>query len=123
MEREKSWEVITNIGNVITKNWMQLSRDHRLNISISGLSSMTGFSICSNNWLKYKTLITQEMLKKNILASNLVYVCIEHKHEIINNYFENLDPIFTLIKKCEDGSSIDEMLGTGVCHSGFKRLN
>jgi glutamate-1-semialdehyde 2,1-aminomutase len=43
------------------------------------LCSFTFKSINSN---KYKTLITQEMLKKKYLASNLVYVSIAHDEKL-----------------------------------------
>jgi len=76
------------------------------------------------NMLKYKTLITQEMLKKGILAGTTVYTCIDHTPAIVEHYVSALEPIFALIKDCEIGScSIDHLLEGPVCHSGFKRLN
>ena len=84
---------------------------------------MIDFRINSNNWLKYKTLITQEMLKSSILASNSIYVCTKHTPDDIDNYFEILDKIFQIISKCESGMSIDNLLEGPVCHSGFQRLN
>ena len=63
------------------------------------------------------------MLKRGFLASNVVYSCIEHTHEIIQNYLEELDKIFLKIKSCEDENSIDSLLDGRVCHAGFGRLN
>ena len=63
------------------------------------------------------------MLKQTILATNTIYACTEHKSEIIENYFEKLEPIFATIRECEDGRSIDSLLESPICHSGFKRLN
>ncbi len=63
------------------------------------------------------------MLKKGFLAANSVYVCTEHKNEIIDKYFEKLDPIFSTIADCENGLNIDDLLDGPVSHSGFKRLN
>ena len=34
-----------------------------------------------------------------------------------------LDPIFGLIRKCEDGRDVMSLLKGPVCHGGFKRLN
>ena len=51
------------------------------------------------NFLKYKTFITQEMLKKGFLATNSVYVSMLHDKNIIDEYIENLDQIFSLIQK------------------------
>lgn len=123
MERMKSWEVITATGNQIRNSWQQLADDHGLQIAHWGLSALTGFSFQGENSLKYKTLITQEMLAKGFLAANSVYVCTEHTPEIIESYFAALAPTFTLIKECEDGREIDELLKHPVCHSGFRRLN
>ena len=73
--------------------------------------------------MEYKTLITQEMLKNNILASNSVFICIDHKSEIIDEYIDHLSPVFSTISECEDGRSVDELLDGPVCNSGFNRLN
>ena len=89
----------------------------------SGISPLPAFSIKSENWLKYKTLITQEMLKVGFLASNSVYVCTEHKDDIIDSYFENIQNIFSLISECENGRNIEDLLDGPVCHDGFARLN
>ncbi len=123
MERKKSWGQITEIGKDIDKRWRQLAKKYNLPLEISGLPALVCFSIPVENWLKYKTLITQEMLKQSFLAVNIVYVCCEHTPELIDAYIDKLDPIFSLIAQCEDGKDIDELLDGPVCHSGFKRLN
>jgi glutamate-1-semialdehyde aminotransferase/spore coat polysaccharide biosynthesis protein SpsF (cytidylyltransferase family) len=123
MEREKSWETITKIGNGISSQWQSLADKHELDISTWGLPALSGYTFNSPNALSYKTLITQEMLKKGYLAANSVYACIEHKQEIVDGYFVELEPIFATIKECEDGLDINSLLEGPLCHSGFKRLN
>jgi len=123
MEKNKSWEYITSQGKKIRNGWKNLANEYDLDIDFWGLDALTGFSFSSKNSLKYKTYITQEMLKNKFLASNSVYVCTEHTDEIIENYFELLQPIFKVISECEDGKDIDGLLESPVCHSGFKRLN
>jgi glutamate-1-semialdehyde 2,1-aminomutase len=88
-----------------------------------GLSALSGFNFDSSKSLEYKTFITQEMLKNGFLASNCVYACVEHSSDIIDNYFEIIEPLFETIKECEDGRDIRALLDTKVCHSTFKRLN
>ena len=66
MEREKSWQVITNIGSKITERWQILAQNYDLPISTFGLPALTKFRFESQSNLAYKTLITQEMLKKGI---------------------------------------------------------
>lgn len=123
MEQLKSWECITKTGLDIRENWQKLADKHGLAIDHWGLPALTGFSFSSPNALAYKTLITQEMLGKGYLASNAVYVCTEHTPQVVDAYFAELDPVFALIRECEDGRSVDKLLKGPICHSGFKRLN
>lgn len=123
MERVKSWEQITQTGLNIRQEWQALADKHELSIGHWGLPALTGFSFNSENALSYKTLITQEMLGKGFLASNAIYVSTAHTPELIEAYFAELDPIFALIKECEEGRAIEPLLHGPVCHGGFKRLN
>jgi glutamate-1-semialdehyde 2,1-aminomutase len=123
MERERSWERITETGRAIGRRWQQLADKHELPIQISGLPALIAFGFPSPNMLKYKTLITQEMLKQSYLAATAVYVCIDHTPEVIDGYIDALDPVFGLIKECENGRSVDSLLEGPVCHAGFTRLN
>lgn len=123
MENLKSWETITATGLTIREGWQKLADKHELAINHFGLPALTGFSFISEKNLFYKTLITQKMLDKGYLASNVVYVCTEHTQQVIDTYFDNLDPIFALIKECEEGRNVESLLQGPVCHGGFKRLN
>jgi len=123
MEQSKSWEVITQTGAEIRRRWQELADKHELQIEHWGLYALTGYTFLSSNSASYKTLITQEMLSSGYLAANSVYVCTEHTPEIVDQYFSLLDPIFALIKKCEEGLDITTLLKGPVCHGGFKRLN
>ena len=123
MKEIKSWDIITKIGNDIKENLANIANENHLNIIFSGIPALTTFSFASSNDLKYKTLITQEMLKKGFLASNAIYSCIKHSPDVIEQYITALNPIFKNISQCEDGKDIDKLLDGPICHSGFKRLN
>lgn len=123
MERERSWEYITRTGEYIAAKWRALADRHALPIEISGLPAMIGFTLPLPDMLKYKTLITQEMLKKGYLAGTSVYVCTEHSLSMIDRYIAELDVVFAQIKSCQTGKAIDSLLDGPVCHAGFKRLN
>ncbi len=123
MERLKSWDVITATGVDIRQRWQQLADKYGFSISHWGLPALTGFTINSPKALEYKTLITQEMLAKGYLAGNSVYICTEHAPDVVEAFFNQLDPVFALIKECEDGRDVMSLLKGPVCHGGFKRLN
>ena len=123
MARVQSWDTITQTGLAIRERWQQLADKHGLQIDHWGLPALTGYSFRSPNALAYKTLITQEMLARGYLAANSVYVSTEHTPEVVAGYFDALDPLFALIKECEEGRDVMGLLKGPVCHGGFKRLN
>ena len=124
MERIKSWKIISEKGKKIKKGWLELAKLHDLKINVSGLDALCSFSFASANSNKYKTLITQEMLSKKYLASNLVYVSVAHDEKSTDGYFNRLDEVFNLIKKCEnDEINIDKIIKSEPAHTTFKRLN
>ena len=63
------------------------------------------------------------MLKKGFLAATAVYAWTAHSPAIIKEYLENLKPIFQMIKECEEGRDVMELLEGPIAHNGFKRLN
>ena len=124
MEKMKSWEIITSLGKDIKRDWQKLADLYKIKIKQNGIPALANFSFESKNNLKYKTYITQEMLKSGYLAGNSIYVSTAHSKKIIDRYFDKLDLIFKQIKKCEeDEIDINSLLIGKVCHETFKRLN
>ena len=74
MERIRSWETITNTGNVSKMGW-RLATEHKLSIDVRGLAAMPNFNFVSERNLEYKTLISQEMLKCGFLVETLRLCC------------------------------------------------
>ena len=123
MEREKSWDQITATGLKLRQSWQYLADKYSLKISHNGLPALAGFAFQGSSSLKYKTLLTQEMLKRGYLASTSCYVSLAHTPDLINEYLDHLDDVFALIAECETDRSVDDLLEGPVCHSGFQRLN
>jgi glutamate-1-semialdehyde 2,1-aminomutase len=123
MKEVKSWKKIDSNGKMIIKKWKELAVKYELKISINGLPALCSFIFQGKNFQKYKTLITQEMLKKGFLASNAIYSSIAHNKDVLDQYFFELEKIFKLIQDCENGLSIDKLLEYPVSKSGFERLN
>jgi glutamate-1-semialdehyde aminotransferase len=124
MKKVESWKIITEKGKKMREGWLKLADDNKLNISVAGIPSLSTYSFQSESALKYKTYVTQEMLKKGFLASTNYYAAITHEEEYFDLYYNGLNEVFADISKCERGvRNIDEMLEGPVCHSGFQRLN
>ena len=123
MKRIKSWKIVTNKGNWLRKQWLNLAKKNNLKIKIFGIPALSRFEIVSNNFNKYRTLIAQEMYKKSILASNIVYLSTAHTKNDFQQYLSALDSIFKIIARCENGEEIDNFLEVPMIDNFFKRLN
>ncbi|MDB9877755.1 aminotransferase class III-fold pyridoxal phosphate-dependent enzyme [Amylibacter sp.] len=124
MERDKSWVVITDLGRTITRKWEDLAIKLDIPLQTWGLPALCGYTIDAPNALAYKTYVTQELLKRNILSGNSIYVSTEHNEHDLANYFEALEEVFTKIKVYIDNQEdIQGALDGPVCHAGFSRLN
>ena len=123
MERIESWKKISAIGKKVSNAWNGLAKKNELSLIIKGIDALPTFSFDHVENLKYKTYLTQEMLKRGYLANTSFYACIDHDDEVLESYFHDLDSIFLEIKKCQTGQDIDNLLDGPVCHDGFKRLN
>lgn len=123
MEAIRSWDTINATGLTIRNGWQDLANKHELKIDHWGIPALAGFTIQSEASLAYKTLITQEMLSKGYLAGNSVYACIDHTPELVAEFMAALDPVFAMIKECEEGRDVMRLLKGPICHGGFRRLN
>ena len=124
MERIKSWEIITEKGKKMQDGWLRLAQENNLIINIAGIPALTTYSFQGKSNLEYKTLITQEMLKKGFLSSTNFYASIAHEDNDFENYFNELNQVYHTISLCEkEESDVMDLLEGPVCHSGFQRLN
>ena len=90
-----------------------------IKIEIFGFKSIPQFRFSKDNNL-LKTFITHEMLKKNYLASNVIYVSIAHTKKIIDLYLKDLDKVFQKISKIKNRK---KEIKIEQAHQDFKRLN
>jgi len=124
MEGIKSWELITNTGKNIKREWQKLADENELSIQHNGIPALASFSFNSDKKQEYKTFITQEMLKKGFLASTSIYVSICHDQTVISNYLDSLNDVFKIISECEKGNKdISTLIEGEVAYAGFRRLN
>lgn len=121
MKEFKSWEVISNIGKKIKNNWKKIAKQNHVKINVFGLDAIPNFSFNSKDHNRYKTFISQEMIKNNILASNVVYSCISHDNKILEKYFNVLNDIFYKIGMCENNyENINNLLKVPECIKGIR---
>jgi glutamate-1-semialdehyde aminotransferase len=121
MEKIKSWEIISSLGIKIKKNWKSIAKNNKIRIKIKGLDPLPRFDFDNKNNLYFKTFISQEFLKKKILAANSIYLCTDHNMKIFDNYFNILDSVFFKISKCiKDNINPKKLLDGPICISGIR---
>ena len=71
-----------------------MSKKYSIDISISGIDAIPSFIFNYKNHNLLKTFLTKEMLKKNILATNTIYISTSHDEKSILKYKKELSLIF-----------------------------
>jgi len=123
MKYSKSWLKLIQNGKYINSIWRKLAKKYSLKIKISGIESITSFDFEQNINNYYKTYLAQEMLKKNYLSSNLIYLSVLHNKKIIDKYSLVLDKIFKDLSELKYPQEIKKKLRGPICGISFSRLN
>lgn len=123
MEQLRSWEIVSQIGREAKAVWGQLSNRYGIPISISGLDALASFTFGdSENHQVYRSFITQEMLAKGFLAATTLYASVAHSRQVLDNYYEALDVVFSRISRLGPEGVAENLRGEPA-HTGFHRLN
>ena len=123
MAKLKSWEIITKIGIQMQYYWQQIANSTDLSMKIAGFPAISSFYFESLDNLLYKTYITQEMLKKGYLASNMFYASTAHEPKILDKYFEDFSKTINELENAVEKNVLLDKIDGRICKSGFGRLN
>jgi hypothetical protein len=123
MERVKSWEVITDSGMEIQSFWQKSFIDFPIDIFFTGIPSLAGFASTDQRFGLLKTYLTQELLSRGFLASNMIYSSIAHTASDRNAYFDVFSTVLENAKAATIDGSLEKRLHGPTSHVGFKRLN
>ncbi len=120
MSRLESWKMISDTGTKMRQIWTRSFEAAGLKIGISGIPALSAFTIHGKDGNVLKTLVTQEMLKRKILASNIFYPSIAHTDIHLDYYEKNLNKVLEDITKVK---RLEDLLDSKPAQTGFKRLN
>ncbi|GFI49567.1 3-aminobutyryl-CoA aminotransferase [Lachnospiraceae bacterium] len=123
-QKRRVWEKQIAYGQRVKAGWKRMADEYELPVEVDGIDPLAHFSFMVDDFLGYKTFITQEMLKKGYLASNAFYASFAHSEEIIDGYLESLREVFSKIQSLRaKGEDVKKYLSGPVCQAGFQRLN
>ncbi|MFC1630133.1 aminotransferase class III-fold pyridoxal phosphate-dependent enzyme [Patescibacteria group bacterium] len=123
MKEKRVPAYLEKIGKIITKGLKKSAMDKGLKLKIIGLPALINFSFdYGKDSQAIRTLFTQEMLKKGILASTDIYVSYSFKQGHVVKYLESADEVFALLKNAIKKNIVHDLLKGPVAHTGFQRL-
>jgi len=121
MKKDNVQAHLVDCGNQIQNGWKRLAEKHGLNVKVTGIPPLSHLSFIDDP-LPLKTLFTQEMLKRGIMAKDSYYASFAHKQEHIDCYLAAVDEVFAILAEAhQQGKTKDLLLGP-VCQTGFQRL-
>lgn len=121
--REKIWNHLIEMGDLIGNGWLKLSKKHNLKISITDFKPLITMKLdYGDRNQALVTLFIQEMLKRGYLASTSVYLSYAHTEDIINKYLENVDECFFILSKAIENNNENDLLDTKVRSDSFNRI-
>ena len=99
IQRDRSWIRLIELGNFFKTRFKSLLCKYGIKGDVIGNGSLLQLKINNMNDFDLKKLMASEMLKYNILASNVIYLSIAHNEKLLEKYFEKLDKILLKLKK------------------------
>ena len=103
----------------------KITDEFKLSYKNNGLISAPILSFNSGDQLldlKIKTFLTQEMLRRGYIFSNVIYLSLKHNYKNIDRFFDNFHQI---LKKDSENFShrfFKKNIKGPIAHSGFRRL-
>ena len=123
MKRINIPEHVNGIGKSVVELWNRYSAKYGIDISSSsGYFALAHFGFVHARSNELKTLFTQLMLEKGIMASTVIYPTLAHDQDILAIYEQALDSVFCRIAECIADNSISQSLKGPEAHTGFARL-
>jgi len=113
---------LVHIGERIRDGWKSAAHDAGLPIHISGLAPLSHFAFDIPDAQEARTLFTQMMLDRRILAAASFYSMYAHTDEHVDRYLGALAEVFRALQTAISQNAVRQLLRGPVAHQGFKRL-
>ena len=99
MKKERSWVKLKNLGKFFRKKFRLILIKHNIEGDVIGNGSLLQFKLKKINDVDLKKYLASEMLKKKILASNVIYLSVAHNQKLLEKYFYQLDKVLSKLSK------------------------
>ena len=93
MEKIKPWKKVNTIGKTMMKIWETTAKKNKVKIKVFGIPTLAKFIFLERHD-EFKTFLTQEFLKNNILGTTSFYPSYAHNKSSLIKYKKILNKIF-----------------------------
>ena len=123
IEKKKTYNILKKQGKYIKKKWQELSKKYNFDLKINEMDCICNFKFKKDHNI-IKTFITKEMLKKGYLASNMIYLSIEHNKKAIDKYITALNDVFKKLSNIKKDKKLYQAFISSkeIAKSTFARL-
>ncbi len=122
LKRLNAQRKLVALGLQMRKGWSAAAKKHKIEIKVAS-GPYTAFSFVHKDAQALRTLFTQEMLERDILAANDFNPSLAHKEVHFKRYFKALDEVFGVVADAVKKGDVHKRLRGPVAHSHFARLN
>jgi glutamate-1-semialdehyde 2,1-aminomutase len=119
---EQAGERLQATGRVIQVAWRQAADRHGLSVHVGGIAPLAHLGFGGDEAQATRTLYTQLMLERDILASSGFYAMLAHRDHQVERYVAALDEVFAALADHTRTGGVRRHLKGPVAHSGFRRL-
>ncbi|MFA5865795.1 MAG: aminotransferase class III-fold pyridoxal phosphate-dependent enzyme [Phycisphaerae bacterium] len=123
MNATQVWEHAARIGSRVMQGWQQSAEKYRLPVVVEdGYPCLAHFRFDHPQSQAIRTLYTQLMLERGILAGPAIFPTLAHTDQIAEQYANAIDDVFQAIAQILADKTLEQKLKGPVAHSGFRRL-
>jgi glutamate-1-semialdehyde 2,1-aminomutase len=122
LRREDVPSHLNRIGLELGEGLSRAARECSIPLQISGIPPLTTFAFPHPEGQVIQTLFTQEMLRRDFLASKNFYAALPHTRRLVRSYLEEAGDVFALVERSLEKGTLSSLLRGPVAHEGFKRL-
>lgn len=113
---------LDGIGRKVQQGWRDAAEGTGLDIDVSGVAPLAHFRFADEDAQARKTLFTQLLLDRGILATTAFYPMFAHTDEHVDRYLAAVADAFVEIARAAEQGTVCSSLRGPVAHAGFHRL-
>ena len=113
---------LMRIGTRVQDGWKDAAVAADLPLHVSGISPLGHFAFDLPEGQEVRTLFTQMMLDRGIIAGASFYSTWAHNDQHVDRYIDAVHAVFRHLKDAIEQKAVRQLLRGPVAHAGFKRL-